>query len=111
MSTPANLRLSSGGFKWYNAPLTALLTGATGPVAHDLAARATRVESQAKLNASGRPGPRVVTGRGRSSITWVLGQDGQGLYADVGTNVNYMAIHELSGRYPWLLRALPAAAR
>jgi hypothetical protein len=85
-----------------------------GGVATDLARRAIAVESQAKVNASGRPGPRVDTGRLRSSITWRLGEDAQGVYADIGTGVPYGRILELGltrngARYPFLEPALEAA--
>ena len=86
----------------------------TGPIAQDLGRRAFNVESQAKLNASGRPGPRVRTGRLRSSITHEVTTDGQGLVARVGTNVEYGYYLETglrNGRtYPFLVPALPAAA-
>ena len=49
------------------AALHKLLRSPDGPVARDLARRAIRVESQAKRNASGRPGPIVRSGRLRSS--------------------------------------------
>ncbi len=45
-----------------------LLESPSGPVARDLQRRGLRIESQAKINASGRPGPNVDTGRLRSSI-------------------------------------------
>lgn len=96
------------------AALLTLLRGPQGPVARDLARRAVRVESRAKLNASGRPGPRVRTGRLRSSISWAIGQDGRGLYAVVGTNVFYAKWLELGSdrapAYPFLRPALIAAA-
>ena len=64
-------------------------------VARDLARRAINVESQAKLNASGRPGPNVITGRLRSSISWRFGEDALGLYVDIGSAVEYAAYVEL----------------
>jgi len=98
---------------FYQTALERLLSGPEGPVARDLARRAIRVESQAKLNASGRPGPNVRTGRLRSSITWNLGRDEQGVYADVGSNVEYAAYVELgtdrAPPYPYLRPALSAA--
>ncbi len=44
------------------------------------------IERQAKKNASGRPGPKVRTGRLRSSITTYLSSP---VRAIVGTNVDY----------------------
>lgn len=87
----------------------------------DLSQRAIRVESAAKTNATGRPGPNVRTGRLRGSITWKTGSDEQGPYVDIGTNVEYAAAVELgheivrNGRvvghapaYPYLRPALEA---
>jgi very-short-patch-repair endonuclease len=55
-----------------------------------LARRAIRVESAAKQYATGVDGgPNVRTGRLRASITWRLGEDGESVYADVGSNVEY----------------------
>lgn len=79
--------------------LKRLLEGDDGPVAKMLGRDAVKVETAAKLNATGRQvegatnpegrGPRVQTGRLRSSISWRLGKDSQGLYADIGTNISY----------------------
>lgn len=100
---------------WNEAALQRLLQSPQGPVARNLAVRAVRVQNQAKLNASGRPGPRVRSGRLRSSISWRLRQDAYGrLHADIGTNVSYGRWLELGlrngRRYPFLLPALRAAA-
>lgn len=95
------------------ASLTELLAGPHGAVALDLAQRAIAVESTAKQYASGRPGPNVVTGRLRSSITWRLGVDELGVYADIGTAVYYAIFLELGTinmpAYPFLVPALNAA--
>jgi len=95
------------------AALDALLASPAGPVGRDLARRAINVQNQAKLNASGRPGPNVQTGRLRSSIAFQVVNDG-GLVARVGSNVEYAAFVELgtdrSRPYPYLRPALPAAA-
>lgn len=102
------------------AALELLLAGPSGPIAKDLLQRGVRVESQAKLNATGRDygdgtrGPRVRTGRLRSSITHALGADAHGLFVDIGTNVHYGRLLELGQtrngrRYPFLAPALPAA--
>lgn len=94
--------------------LNQLLDTPEGAVGLDLQRRAFNVESQAKLNASGRPGPRVRTGRLRSSITHEVVTDlNSGLVARVGTNVEYAYPLETglpSGvKYPFLGPALPAA--
>lgn len=104
--------------------MAALLTGPNGGVARDLARRAVRVQNAAKVNASGRPGPRVQTGRLRSSISWEIRTQqsglpgfaqvtGGGLVARVGTNVVYARPLELGlrngRRYPFLGPALKAA--
>lgn len=100
-------------YEWNEAALSLLLNSRDGPVARDLARRAVRVESQAKVNASGRPGPNVDTGRLRSSIRWFLGADAQGLFAAVGSDVEYAAYVELgtdrAPPYPYLRPALAAA--
>lgn len=82
-------------------------------VVADLVKRAIRVEAAAKQNATGRPGPRVRTGRLRSSITWELGGDEQSPYVDIGSNVAYAPYVELGTSrmpaYPYLRPALEAA--
>lgn len=77
-------------------------------VAKDLQRRALRVEAAAKRLAP------VDTGRLRASITNQLGQDAQGLYAVIGTNVEYAIFQEFGTRFmpahPFLRPALPAGA-
>lgn len=84
--------------------LTALLQGPQGPVAKDLVKIGLRVERKAKQLAP------VDTGRLRSSITSTVGQDSQGLYATVGTNVHYARHIEFGTRFmsahPFLRPAL-----
>jgi hypothetical protein len=90
-----------------------LMHDPNGPVGRDLQRRAINVESAAKVNASGRPGPNVDTGRLRSSITWELVDQPESLVARVGTNVEYARwVEEGTDRapaYPYLVPALPAA--
>ena len=75
---------------WNSAELSRLLTSPGGEVLLDLERRATNVESQAKLNASGQNGgPRVRTGRLRSSITHQIEVDDRGPVARIGSNVEY----------------------
>lgn len=99
---------------WNDAALARILNSPDGPVGRVLAVKAIRVQNQAKLNATRRPGPRVRTGRLRSSISWRLrvGDDGV-LHADIGTNVPYGRYLETGlrngRRYPYLTTALPAA--
>ena len=103
-------------FRFDPVALAELLAGPSGPVARDLLRRGVRIESQAKINATGREygdgsrGPRVRTGRLRTSIAHELGRDSQGLFVDVGTNVFYGRILELetNPRYPFLGPALEA---
>jgi hypothetical protein len=108
------------------AALDRFLNGEDGPVFRWLAAGATRVETQAKLNATGIPvagasnpemrGPRVQTGLLRSSITQAFGRDELGPFVDVGTPVYYGAYLENGWttstgrfiRYPFLEPALVA---
>lgn len=99
---------------WNDGALQRLLSGPDGPVARDLARRAIRVQNQAKVNATRRPGPRVRTGRLRSSISWRIRTGSTGtLHADIGTNVPYGRYLETGlrngRRYPYLSTALQAA--
>lgn len=89
------------------AAMHRLFNSPQGPVAKGLAVRAVRVTNQAKINASGRPGPNVRTGRLRASITWQLLVDSLGLVARVGSNVHYAKYVE--DLYPYLKPALAAA--
>lgn len=83
-------------------------------VARDLIARAVAVEHQAKTYATGvGGGPNVRTGLLRGSITWRLGVDNAGPYADIGSAVAYAPFVELGTIYmsprPFLRPALAAA--
>jgi hypothetical protein len=97
-------------FAFNEAGVQALLRGGVMP---DLVRRAIQVEAAAKHNASGRPGPNVITGRLRGSITWRPGEDALGPYVDIGTNVFYAPFVELgtsrAPAYPFLRPALEAA--
>lgn len=70
------------------------------------------VENTAKQNASGRPGPKVDTGRLRSSITNRLDIEDDKLIGIVGTNVEYASYLEFGTSkmqaYPFLFPALEA---
>lgn len=94
-------------FAWNQGNLHELLTGRDGPVFRDMISRAVRVEGSAKQHATGRPGPNVITGRLRGSITYVPGADATSPYVDVGSNVEYAPYVE--ARYPYLRPALEAA--
>lgn len=89
--------------------LHTLLRSEQGDIAKDLARRAIQVDRAAKQLCP------VDTGRLRSSITWELGQDIQGLLAVIGTNVTYAPFVELGTRkasaQPYLRPALAAGAR
>lgn len=107
--------------------LKRFLEAPDGPVVAELIRRGMNVETQAKLNATGRQvegavnrqhrGPRVDTGRLRSSISHRPGRDELGPYVDVGTNVWYGRRLEVGWttstgnffKYPFLVPALPAA--
>lgn len=110
-----NLRIDTNNIVVTIAPnaLDTALSGPQGAAAADLARRASRVESQAKINASGRPGPRVRTGRLRTSITWVLVLEHNEIYALIGSNVKYARYVEMgtdrAPPYPYLRPALAAA--
>jgi phage gpG-like protein len=107
---------------WDLAALTAILESPAGPVGRDLARRAVLVETAAKESMGGgypppsQPGepPHLRSGRLRASISWRLGEDAEGLYADIGSNVEYaywveMGSDRMAAR-PYLRPALPAAA-
>jgi hypothetical protein len=101
-------------FEFNENALRSLLSDTRGPVAEDIFVRGIRVESQAKINASGRPGPNVQTGRLRSSIrTAGPFHDTLGLYVDVGSDVHYSGYVEKgtdrAPAYPYLRPAVPAA--
>lgn len=81
--------------------LAKLLEGPDGPVAKDLERRALTIERAAKTLAP------VDTGRLRASITHAVNKDDKGLYADVGTNVEYAAAVE--ARTSYLFAALTRA--
>lgn len=111
----------AGTLLWNDAALHSFLNGRDGAVARDLAARAVRVESAAKLSlnnsfpppsAPGEP-PHKRSSRLFTSITWQLGEDALGLYAIVGTNVEYAEFLEIGtdrmAARPFLRRALAAA--
>lgn len=121
----AEIAAAARTFRFNELALAELLTGPSGPTARDLARRAVRVEGSAKQHAS-QPhragpysgsapggGPAVRTGRLRGSITWRLGRDAAGLYADVGSAVTYAPFVELGTSRmearPFLRPALQAA--
>lgn len=79
---------------WDDVALALFFRSPFSAVGRDLARRAIAVESQAKINASGRPGPNVQTGRLRSSISWRFGEDALSMYVDIGTSVEYAAYVE-----------------
>lgn len=100
--------------KFNEAEFQRIFLSVEGPVGVQIAAAALRVQSRAKQNASGRPGPMVQTGRLRSSIAFAMGTDAKGVYADIGTNVPYGRYLETGmlangAKYPFLVPALSAA--
>lgn len=102
-------------FIWNDRALHETFESAHGVVARDISRRCIAVESRAKLNASGRPGPNVDTGRLRASIGWRLVEAPGGLEGQIGTNVEYAEPLEVTGvgssgiTYPFLRPALDAA--
>ncbi len=83
-----------------------VLQGPDGFIVRRLAEIAVEVESAAKINATGRPGPNVQTGRLRSSITWQLVLGPQGWYAEVGSAVEYAGYVEY-GTSPHIIYPTP----
>jgi hypothetical protein len=78
------------------AALRRLLTGRNSGVARSLARKAVATETAAKQIATSEG--LVDTGRYRSSIGWRLGEDGQGLFAEIGSRVGYAGILERGSR-------------
>lgn len=109
----SGVRITGEELVWNEAEFKRFVHGPTGPVVRDLIRRGMKVEEAAKRNASGRPGPEVVTGRLRNSIQWVLHADALGPYVDVGTNVHYAPFLEFGTvnmpAYPFLGPAAEAA--
>ncbi len=120
MAVQHEITLAVESFKWNELALHEVLMSPAGPVARDVIRRAVQVETAAKQSmgqvappsAPGRP-PAVRTGRLRGSITWRLGVDLLGPYADIGTAVIYGRYLELGTAYiaprPFLTPALHAA--
>ncbi len=88
----------SGDFLvWNEAVLQEFFRSPQQAVGRDLARRALAVESAAKLSLndsfppSSAPGsaPHKRTARLQTSISWRFGEDAIGLYADIGTGVEY----------------------
>lgn len=100
MAAEYHLRMNPGA-------LDALLNGESGAVAKDLERRAVKVEAAAKRQCP------VDTGRLRASITHSLDRDGEGLYAVIGSDVEYAPHVELGTSrmrpQPFLRPALQAA--
>ena len=63
--------------------LNRLLASPNSPIAVDLGKRAQRVAASARRRA-----PKD-TGRLKASIGWQIGEDDQGLFADIGSTVFY----------------------
>lgn len=86
-----------------------LLVSEDGDVGRWLLTAATNVEGRAKHACP------VDTGRLRASITHTIGRDGDGLFADVGTDVEYGPYVEFGTRHqrpqPFLRPALYEEAR
>lgn len=115
----------SNEIEWFDGPLAQVLVSPGGDVGRDMARRAVAVESMAKANASGRPGPNVQTGRLRSGIRWLPGDAAgafvvcvqvvadTGAVATIGTDVEYGGFVEQGTSrarpYPYLQPALAAA--
>lgn len=116
-------------FVWNEGALSYLLHSVEGPVGRDVARRGLQVESAAKIRASNTPhgywrgtyypsdpgsGPGVRSGNLRASINTSVGVDERGVYAKVGTNIEYGVYLELGtrympGGYPFLKPSLKAA--
>lgn len=86
------------------AAIDNILAGPSGPVAYELARLAQEIVNIAKVLAP------VDTGRLRASIVWTLGSTAAGLFAEVGTNVEYAAHVEFGtinmAAQPYLIPAI-----
>lgn len=103
------------------AGIRELLQSRHGPVGRDLERRLINCVNQAKVYATGAPtflgthgrGPRVRSGRLRSSIAYDIEETSGGLVGRYGSNVPYAFPLETGLRngstYPFLMPALPAA--
>lgn len=125
--------MSSGELQWDNAEMEFLLNDPHGPVGRDLERRAINVEAAAKRNLSQHGSGRIYRRRGRvhqasapgeppapdlgqlrASVGHRVGTDADGLFAEIGTDVDHGLYTEVGTRHmaprPWLRPALPAAA-
>lgn len=90
----------AGQVRWNSREAERLLNGRDGPVARDLAAKAAAVAKRAKElcpvsphGSNGNP-----PGHLRSSIDVQMGRDEQGLYADIGSDVEYALVVETGSK-------------
>jgi HK97 gp10 family phage protein len=94
-------------FRIDNGGLHQLFSSPSGEVAKIITKKAIMVDRQAKILCP------VDLGRLKASINWRLGVDSRGLYATIGTNVEYAPYQEFGTRYmaaqPFLRPALNAA--
>ena len=92
------------------------------PVGRDIQRRAIRVTARMKSNASGRPGPNIITRNLYESIAFLdFGADSRGIFANIGAQThrvfvrgyNYAALLEFGHgnvpAYPFMARSLEAA--
>lgn len=108
------------------AQLDRLATKGQGDLARAVTRAAALTATDAKANASGRPGPRAITGAFRGSITHVAAaESGTSIVAYVGSNApqarrlefGFMGMTDSLGRrfnqppYPWLAPTIPKAAQ
>jgi len=106
---------------WNEVALQEFFRSPLAAPGRDIARRAVAVESEAKrlLNDSWPPAstpgqpPHKRTARLQTSISWRLGEDEEGLYADIGTAVEYGVYLEFGtdrmAARPFMRPALQAA--
>lgn len=105
---------------WFNGPLETLLVSPTGPVGLDLARRALRVESGAKVAAPfefGRLRASIRTAPGDASgsfVVCVIVASSTGAAVTIGSDVEYSGYQEMGTRFmepnAYLRPSLPLAA-
>lgn len=90
----------AGGLRWNEQEMARLLNSADGPVARDLLDKSAKVAKRAKElcpvsphGSGGNP-----SGHLRNSIGYGVGRDERGVYAEVGTDVDYALPVELGSR-------------
>lgn len=97
---------ASSKIEWNEPEFQRLFSHSNGDMVADLSRRGNAISNQTKqtLTVEGH----VDTGRLRASYTFVVDSDGEGVYVDVGSNVDYAPYVE--ARFPHLVPSINAGA-